>query len=216
MAFKIYLCGHGSWNPNDAYVSVPKNCEVQFYGHFAKTVVSTDTEKLVQGLITIDPHAIHKQYMNCPNMTLSPTSPSIITKKFEAFEKNPDKNNQLLYFTAQKTNLGQLFDPESLFMEDLRALAGTHKNVELVWSCCRSVTLNSHQAMSDEIGWNAIDRFSKGVFTTRFKSRGKAGTHHNVNRTGGHLWVRGNDMGTGTTSTIDANVPYGRGLSAIP
>lgn len=214
MAFRMYLCGHGSWRPNDGYVTVPRNCKVIFYGHFAKTVLSNDTEDLVAGRVTREPHTTHNEFMSCPNMTLSPTSQPIIERKFQHFEQNPNKNDQLLYFTAERTNLGKLFDADSLFMEDLRALAGTHKKVELVWSCCRSVTLTNHRAMADEIGWNAIDRFSKGVFKTRYKKRG-SGTSTDVKIEHGHLWVRGDDKGVTSTSTINADVPYGRGLDAI-
>ena len=40
MARKIFLSGHGGWEPSQGYTKLPKGCKIHFYTHFAKNMMT--------------------------------------------------------------------------------------------------------------------------------------------------------------------------------
>lgn len=172
MAIEIFMCGHGGYVPDNGFFTVPKGISVKFYSHFMKTVVKGDTEKLIAGTYTGDPHQVISEYHSCPNMTLyPPDGPSHIAGKENARNMNPNKENIIVYFTDAPITLKSFFENNSDVLSEISTKFG---GIEIKWACCRSVKFKgSHRKMADEIGVNAIDRFTQGRFKLRYKRRGK-------------------------------------------
>jgi hypothetical protein len=172
MAFEIFMCGHGGYVPDNGNVTVPKGVTVYFYSHFMKTVVKGDTEKLIAGTYTGEPHHVIEEYRTCPNMTLyPPDGPDHIAGKRNARDQNPNKANIHVYFTQAPITLKQFFENNADVLAEISRKRG---GVAIKWACCRSVQFKgSHRKMADEIGVNAIDRFPQSQFKLRYKKRGK-------------------------------------------
>jgi hypothetical protein len=171
MAFEIFMCGHGSYTPDNGFVIVPKGTTVKFYSHFMKTVLKPDTEQLVSGQYAGEPHQVIEAYHNCPNMTLHPPdSNEHIAGKENARSMNPNKDNILVYFTDDDITLKEFFDNNKDILEDISRKFG---GIDIKWACCRATKFKgSHRKLADEVGVNAIDRFNQGVFKLRYKKRG--------------------------------------------
>ena len=46
---KIFLCGHGGWNPGDGYAKVPAGSTLTFYTQNAKLLKGGDDYKVIAG-----------------------------------------------------------------------------------------------------------------------------------------------------------------------
>lgn len=46
---EVFLHGHGNWDPNDGFVTVPPNCRVIMHTHFAKTMVWEQVKMILSG-----------------------------------------------------------------------------------------------------------------------------------------------------------------------
>ena len=182
MSFTIFLCGHGSHDPENGFVSVPKGCSVTFYAHYMKTVLAPQTEKLVSGSFQGEPHNVVEEFHTCANQSLHPPTGSQVQDKYAALTQNPNKENCTIFFAEQTITLGQFF---SDYGDQLRVFVNRYGGVNLVWSCCRSVKfggvhlgtrkkpgLAMHLKKADEIGVNAIDLFADKKYLLRYKKRG--------------------------------------------
>lgn len=173
MSMTIFLCGHGSHDVADGFVTVPKNVSVVFYGHYMKTVVAGDTNKLLDGTYVGEPHNVVGPWKTCPNMTLHATTVDHRQQKQNAFNNGPGGGNRLIYFCPgappNKETLENIFIAQQ---DAFRIYAEQFGDVKLVWACCRSVRLKGrHQELADKAGVNAIDRFIARKTQLRKKER---------------------------------------------
>ena len=144
MALQVYLCGHGQWKPKSGYVSLPKNCTITFYTHFAKLMLQDAVEEIVAGNYHGTPDLVARGFSQVPNMTLFPEDDSddyIDTKK--AVKKNPAYNGgqgARVYFTKKKNGLTlkEFFKKQAQHMF-------TVGGYDLHWCCCRHVDMPGKQ-----------------------------------------------------------------------
>ena len=141
---KYFICGHGSWSPNDGFTFVPKGTSVTFYTMGNKAMRSSDVIRIVTGTYTGAPDLVAGPYRSVQNMTLSPDDPDLRTETEEAAPPGAR-----LYFTNAERKLDYI-------LNELRG----H---DLVWACCRSYDL-ADSGCGSKYGSGIADTQSAGGF----------------------------------------------------
>ena len=162
-ARKNFICGHGAWDPKNGYTQVPKNCRLTFYTENAKWMNSHEVFKLIQGNETLSPVSVHGPYKTVPNMTFYPDDAPL-----KAYSKAIKPADVDLIFTNHA--------PGRQLSHLLALLGKASINFELVWACCRDLSLNATGYKPVRVehradGYYDYD-FSAQVYTKLYTSAG--------------------------------------------
>ncbi|MGF1722494.1 hypothetical protein L4D20_20915 [Vibrio kyushuensis] len=109
MTLRLYINGHGAWQPNDGYVKVPKNCTFVRPIGFGKTLLSCDARYILAGDWKKPPEVIRPEYALVPNYTWSPITPAERKADLNAFE-----------WYRKKKNSASAAEPTPLYYKSIR------------------------------------------------------------------------------------------------
>lgn len=126
---RIFLTGHGGWDPKDGYFSVPAGTSVVFYTENAKLMLSSDVFKIVAGVWPTAPELVVGPYRNCQNFTLHPDDQQYINPTLSSLMLNPDRDNCDVVRVTEPMKLADI-------------VLG-HPGHEFVWACCRDLSLKA-------------------------------------------------------------------------
>lgn len=162
MSATIYLCGHGSWKPENGFTTVPKNCSIGFIGMHAKTVYTNAMIEACKGTYDDKLSDEFGEYRQVPNMTWDPDEEWKVDACEKAAESNP--NQAAAVFPDNTTTLKEFFEtPEVIQMiHEAKVRLG---GVRFVWSCCRYVKMKG--AVHGRGGFNATHDIVGGQFHFR-------------------------------------------------
>ena len=131
----IFICGHGTWDGNDGYTTVPKNTSISFYTETGKAMRSSDVNRLI--LSTYGGRLIRKvgPYRSCNNMRVFPDDPN--------YKASAQQD-------AATIGVGTFFtdQPGGITLSRIFEL---HPGNDFVWACCRSRYLRSHAKSNEYI-----------------------------------------------------------------
>jgi len=139
---KIFLCGHGGWNPADGHTQVPANSSITFYTQNAKLLKGGDDYKVIQGTFWGQPDSVVGAFHTCPNMRLYPDDPTVISYS----ESVKQKGTRLLWSTDSNGEL-------------LSKIFKDNPGNDFIWACCRHVNLRN--AGGEALGVNLVEEKTK-------------------------------------------------------
>jgi hypothetical protein len=139
---KIFLCGHGGWNPGDGYTKVPKGSTITFYNQNAKLLKGGDDYKVIQGSFWGQADSVVREFHTCPNMRLYPDNPAVV-----AYSESIKQNGTRLLWSNAANGM--------LLSDIFAANAGN----DFVWACCRHVKLREQGG--EALGVNLVEERNK-------------------------------------------------------
>jgi len=105
MTLRLYITGHGEWNPKNGYIKVPRQCTFKAPIKFGKVMADCDVRTLVAGDWKRKHEISVGQYKTIPNYTWRPITAEERKKDLIAFEwhrKKKVKENPLYEAIVQK------------------------------------------------------------------------------------------------------------------
>jgi hypothetical protein len=142
---RVFLTGHGGWQPNNGFFQLPAKTRVVFYTENAKLMLSTDVFLIVGGKYPHQPDQIVEEFKSCQDMTLYPDDEKFVNPTLSALMTNPDKDVCDVVRVTQPTKLS--------------TIVMAHPGHEFVWACCRDLSLNStpgNDSRARDMGMNAV------------------------------------------------------------
>ena len=151
---KIFIVGHGAWNPSDGYTVVPAKGSISFYTKNSKWMCSDDIWALIQGTSTLSLEQECGPFKTSPNMRVFPGEPT-----WKAYALSIKPADVDLYFTDNAAGI--------TLKEIFQAQPGNY-----VWTCCRNLGLNKIQpkGLKGHTGVNLEER-SDGFYDYNFTTQ---------------------------------------------
>ncbi len=157
----IYLCGHGSWKPNDGYFNMPAGCTLTFIVHHSKCLYTTDMYKVCEGSWNGEPLTPIEEYKSCPNMTWTVDDPKKKIICEDRLGKNPNHdiatNPALVIFPSKTKTLKEFFRVSYPY---IRMDNRRYDKINFIWNCCTALELRPTK-FGGKIGINAAEAFDK-------------------------------------------------------
>ena len=145
----LFLCGHGGWKPSFGYVQTPRGVSVVFYTHFAKDLMTSMSDQILEGSYTQTDRVIG-EFSMCPNMQVS-GQPDDWTTRDEAKLNKAHWGNDAQVLgvpKGERAKLDELFDGLTKRMSQGDTLI-------LHWIACSHLRLNPQGG--EAFGVNAAD-----------------------------------------------------------
>lgn len=154
---RIFLCGHGGWNPADGYAKVPARSSLTFYTQNAKLLKGGDDYAVIQGTFWGQPDSVIRAFHTCPNMRLYPDDPTVVAYS----ESIKQAGTRLLWSNhANGLLLSKIFED--------------NPGNDFIWACCRHVAMK-REVGGEALGFNLVEEKTKYT-----KYDYDAGVYHTV------------------------------------
>lgn len=165
MAKVIVFSGHGAWDPNDGYATVPRNCSIEFYTEANRTLSDALGGDLDVGNgAGHTPDQFGGPFSSVPNMRLyEPTGLNIITPSL-AYDVthigagtppvHPTRHLQVQLSFGSYPNGLTLAE---LFIELDEVVRRSATDVKFIWAACRETGLRP-TTLGQQIGFNSMQR----------------------------------------------------------
>lgn len=137
---KVFICGHGGWQPSDGYCTVPKKSSVTVYTVLGKSMRSSDVNRLILGTYTGEPDGHFGAFKSCPDMVVYPDDAKY---KASAIKDAATAGVQVI-FTDEEDG------------QKLSEIMEENGPNEYHWACCRALMMNGHDK-SDQYGTDVAD-----------------------------------------------------------
>lgn len=165
MARKVFLCGHGKWNPGDGFFALPPGCSMTMMVDVAKVLYTSDMYKVCEGTYSGEEARViggpGSATRTCPNMTWTADDPNKIRICDDALKKNAAAAGALLLFPNHIPNFldGTRSITLKRFFEEYwepaaHIAVGADGRADFIWACCGYVDLKP-SATGAELGVNA-------------------------------------------------------------
>lgn len=160
MSFTIFMCGHGSFKPNDGYFNLPRSCSMQFIVDHAKLLPTGDMFKVCGGTYNASPDRTVGQFGSVPNMSWTSDEVWKITECKNRLGTNNKVQQGAVIFPNDYAN--QLDNKKTINLktwfanngEAIRNTVAAHGDIMFVWNCCSHLGLKATKE-GGNIGVNA-------------------------------------------------------------
>lgn len=157
--FLVVFSGHGSWDPKNGYIQVPKASRFVFFIEHMKTLSdnlggSVESVGALLGNLPA-PDSTYEQFSTMPNYSLHP--PYHPTLNIQKLRSRVKRDNQIMQIilrrNARSLTLSQLIPIIESKLPKTTVLDG----IDYFWACCRAVDFK-HEVGGEAIGVNAMQR----------------------------------------------------------
>jgi hypothetical protein len=157
----IYIHGHGVWQPQGGYITVPSRFKISFYTHFAKTLSGSTVYKFMDGH-NIQPERTIDEFKSVPNMVVQPLGNA--DQERTARQKSAAAGMQL-FMPDKELDLRRIFSgfTNQFGVGQQKANANRRLNglpaqfVHFHWLCCQKLDMPRPTAFGRAVGVNAQD-----------------------------------------------------------
>jgi hypothetical protein len=165
MPRKVFMCGHGMWDPKNGFFSLPPNTSFTMMVDVSKVLYTDDMYKICAGTYSGEdarviggPGAASR---TCPNLTWTADDPKKIKICDDRLSQNPNGKDALLFFPNHIPNF--LDSTRSITLKKFFAeywepaahiAVGADRQAEFIWACCAYTKLKASD-LGAELGVNA-------------------------------------------------------------
>ena len=157
--FLVIFSGHGSWNPDDGFIQVPKGARFVAFTEHMKTLsdgLGGKIESLGSLLGTLpQPDSEFAQYMNMPNYTLHP--PYDPPLNIQRLTNNAQRNSNIWQIVLNRTSPSVTLKKLYPWIEKRLPDKIVRNGIDYFWACCRAVDFK-REVGGEAIGVNAMQR----------------------------------------------------------
>jgi hypothetical protein len=160
MAITVFLCGHGSWKPDDGYFEMPQGCEMEFVVHHMKLLPTADMYRVCAGTYPAASDRTIGEFKGCTNMSWTADDPSKIQTCVDNARNNGAVKPAAVLFPnhfAAQLDGNQTVTLKDWFVTNAGMIRNTvqnHGGIHFVWNCCSHIDLKP-SLMGAQIGVNA-------------------------------------------------------------